>query len=168
MNVFRYNPVSSFLHCIVYVLKARIAYPRQNIGQEHILKDSGQFRTFLEIDILDRNKKKKKGQAVFRIIFHAPRVPVQQIIRRTRFTIPFFSGLPGFCTKQFMVNAEKRQFSGRYEWETVEMAQNYARSYAVRFMKRRSRPFPIYYEITDKSTDSVVESGSLKTAKGRS
>ena len=63
-------------------------------------------------------------------------------------------------TKQFMVNKSERTFSGRYEWENVEMAKNYARSYAIKFMKRRSEPFPISYEIIDKLTGKVIEISS--------
>ncbi|MCK5050261.1 MAG: hypothetical protein KAS53_00885 [Candidatus Cloacimonetes bacterium] len=160
MNVIKYNPLYSIMRYSHLKTMRRIQFPRKNIGKEILLKDSNKNRIFLEIDILSKSGEPKSGNAIFKIIFHSPKISPEIIIKRTKLTIPFFSGLPGFCTKQFMVNKEERTFSGKYEWETVEMAKNYARSYAIKFMKRRSDPFPISYEIIDKSTGKIVESSS--------
>ena len=161
MNPIKYNPVYAVVRFIFLKLSRRIEYHVGNIGKTETLSDSKEYSVFLEIHILDKNKKPKKGRAVFRVIFHSPRISADTVIKRTRFTVPFFSGLPGFCTKQFMVNREDGKFSGRYEWETVEAARRYARSYAMGFMKKRSKPFPVTYEIIDRKMNTVIESGTV-------
>lgn len=158
INYFKYNPVYSLIHWLYLKVFRRIQHPQGNIHKEVIFNDSQNFNIFFEIDLLDKNKKPKRGNAIFKVIFHSSVIPVDIIIKKTQLTIPFFSGLPGFCTKQFMVNKHERKFSGRYEWESVEMAQSYARSFALNFMKKTSKPLPVFYEIIDKSTNEVIES----------
>ena len=51
-----------------------------------------------------------------------------------------YVGLPGFRSKLWMVNPESGDFSGYYEWDTIEDAENYGRSFAAGFMTRRSVP----------------------------
>ena len=165
INPIKYNPLFSFIRYLQLKVHRRIQYPDHNIGESVTLSDSGEYSVFLEMDILDEKNKPKQGDAVFRIIFHSPDIPVETIMKRTKYTIPFFSGLPGFCTKQFMINRKDSKFSGRYEWESVDMAKNYARSFAVMFMKKRSKPLPVSYEIFDKKTKSIVESRVLETGK---
>lgn len=159
INYFKYNPLYSFFCYLKIKRDKRILFLTKNIGREVTFPHSGTYRIFQEMAIQNKDMSIKKGKAQFRISFHSPRVAVDSIIKRTKHTFPFFSGLPGFCNKQFMVNEKDKTFSGRYEWETVEMAQNYARSFAVEFMRRRSSPLPIYYEIIDMIDNKIVESG---------
>lgn len=138
--------------------KKQIVYPVENIGKELELGDSKLYKIFLEINILTKTNEIKKSKAIFTVIFHASRIKPKLVMKRTKYTLPFFAGLPGFCSKQFMVNESERKFAGRYEWETVKDAKKYAESYALRFMKRRSKPYTIYYQIVDKTTNEIVES----------
>lgn len=165
-NNYLYNPVFSFIRYLILKLSGRIGYPENNIGGMHTLKDSHDYKIFLEIDILDEHGQPKRGGAVFKIIFNSPRLDPAYVKKRTKFTIPFFTGLHGFCTKQFMVNEKLAKFSGRYEWETVEAAQNYAHSFAVTYMKRRSAPHPISYEIIDLKKNELVEEYNSQNAEG--
>lgn len=129
-----------------------------NIGKSYLVMGSAPHTVFREIHILTKEKQSKQGKAVFEVIFHASKISVDTIIRGTNSTIPFFAGLPGFCNKRFMVNTETKTFSGRYEWESVELAEKYAQSFAAKLMSRVSKPFPIQYSITDKESGKVVVS----------
>lgn len=156
-----YNPFFSLLRFIYLKAAGRVVYPDQHTGMEVSGPDTGTYTVFLEMCLLDKNKKAKKGNAVFRIFFHPSHISADVFIKRTGFTLPFFSGLPGFCTKQFMVNKADNSFSGRYEWESAANAQRYARSFAASWMKKISEPFPVYYVITDCKTNTIIESNTL-------
>jgi len=153
----KYNIIYSLLHYLVFKITRRIKFLEDNVGNQVILRKVENYKVFLEMEVLTKDKQPKQGNAIFRVYFHASSVSQATIIKRTKYTIPFFVGLPGFCTKQFLVNQDDGIFSGRYEWETIEMAQRYASSYAVKFMKKRSSPYPISYEIIDKKTNETVE-----------
>ena len=153
-----FKKLSSFIRFQDLKRSKKIIYPKENIGKEVMLRDSTNYRIFLEIMILSENKKTKVGQFIFKVFFHASNKKPEKIIKWTKFTIPLFAGLPGFCNKKFMVNETERKYSGCYEWESLECARKYANSYAMKFMKKRSKPFPIYYEIIEKSTGKRIES----------
>jgi len=75
--------------------------------------------------------------------------------------VPFFAEFPGFRHKLWLYDPLTGDFRGLYQWQTVSDAQRYARSYAIRFMKGRSVPVSVEYEITDRKTRGTVERGSL-------
>lgn len=153
-----YNPISSFINFMVLQLSNRIMDINQNIGSTLRIHGKYPHYVFKEICILKKDKTPKEGHVIFEIIFHSSKMPVDTIKKRTKYTLPFFTGLPGFCGKKFLVNEQEKTFSGRYEWETAELARKYARSYAVRFMARRSKPYAIHYKIYDKATGQIIES----------
>ncbi|MHA1170393.1 MAG: hypothetical protein ACTSRU_21405 [Candidatus Hodarchaeales archaeon] len=157
INRVRYSRLYSLFRYLYMRARRRIVYPVDELGNQILLDDSVNYRIFLQIAILSSNGQPKTGSAIFKVIFHASTISSESVEKRTKYTIPFFVGLPGFCNKKFMVNHEDSKFSGIYEWESVESAQAYARSFAVKFMTKRSDPFPVYYEIIDKSTNEVVE-----------
>ena len=51
-----------------------------------------------------------------------------------------FLGLPGFRSKLWLYNEATGEFGGIYEWDTVEDADNYDKSYAMKFSHWRSVP----------------------------
>ena len=130
-----------------------------SIGERIPATGARPHTVFREISILDADLQPKRGGAVFEVVFHASRVSAAAVERWTNATIPYFAGLPGFCNKQFMIDREAGTFAGRYEWETVELARNYAQSYAAKAMARVSSPFPMHYTITDRATNTVVQAG---------
>jgi hypothetical protein len=139
----------------------RIRFNSANIGEDVLVMGASPHRVFKEIYILTKDRQLKQGRAVFEVIFYASRISVETIIKGTNSTIPIFVGLPGFCNKKFMVNTETKTFSGRYEWETVELAKNYSQSFAAKLMSEVSKPFPIRYTITEKETGKVVVSKKI-------
>jgi hypothetical protein len=59
----------------------------------------------------------------------------------------FIMGLPGFRSKFWMIDDETGDFCGYYEWDTIEDAQNYGKSFAVRFMTNRSIPDSAWFHV---------------------
>ena len=46
-------------------------------------------------------------------------------------TLVGFLGLPGFRSKLWLINNETNEFGGIYEWDSVEKAGNYDKSFAM-------------------------------------
>jgi len=157
----KYNPVYSIFKYIPIKAGGRICFVKSNIGESIPVRGFPPHTVFREIHILTKEKQPKQGSAVFEVIFHASKLSVDMIIRGTNSTIPIFAGLPGFCNKKFMINAETKTFSGRYEWESIELAEKYAQSFAAKLMSRVSYPFPIQYTITDKESGKVVVTSKI-------
>ena len=55
-----------------------------------------------------------------------------------------------------MYDPETGENQGVYEWETVDHAESYARSFALRFMTRRSIPGSVSYRILPQDRRSAV------------
>lgn len=156
-NKIKYTPIFSFAKYLGIKARNTLVFEKSNIGQKVQVTSNREYTIFREIYLRTKENNRMEGNAVFQVVFHVPKNKIDEVIERTDFTIPFFIGLPRFCNKQFMVNRNNCSFSGKYEWETTEMAHNYANSYACRFMKRRSMPYPLYYRIIDKTTGQVIE-----------
>ena len=154
---FKYTPFYSFVKYFGMKRSKKIRFESKNIGEEIKVKDYGNYTVFRELYILTDQGMKKEGAAFFQVVFHTPKIGLNTVIKRTDFTIPLFSGLPGFCNKKFMVNRDNNTFSGLYEWESAELAKKYADSYAVKYMQGRSKPYPLYYKISDKISGEIIE-----------
>ncbi len=161
LTSFLYNPLYSLLRFVYFLCTGRVTYPDNHTGSEFSCPDSNKYTVFLEMSLLDKKKNTKRGSVVFMIFFRPSHTPADVFIKQTKLTLPFFAGLPGFCTKQFMVNKADNSFSGRYEWESAAHAQKYAGSYAAAWMKKISGPFPVYYEIRDTASNTIIESKIL-------
>ena len=135
--------------------KQQVCYLSENIGQRVEFQQQ-RFQIFLEIGIQDETGRLKNGAVSFKIMFKASKISTTTVLRNTKATIPFFAGLPGFCHKQFMMDQEAGLFAGHYQWESRQSAQQYAGSYAVKAMQWVSAPYPIYFEITDRTTGKLL------------
>ena len=80
--------------------------------------------------------------------------------------IPLFIGLPGFMEKFWMDNENTGYSQGIYQWKSKEHAEVYAGSFAFGFMKKRSEPNSITYEIIEnKNIDTFINELSTAPAK---
>jgi len=61
--------------------------------------------------------------------------------------IPFFVGLPGFRWKLWLVDPVSGNFAAVYEWDTIEDAERYSKSFAMSFMARRSVPESVSWRV---------------------
>jgi hypothetical protein len=156
-NPLRYSVLYSLCCYLPLRLLGKVRFETHSIGERISAADAAPHTVFQEISILVGKGRPKRGGAVLEVVFHASRVSAATVERWTNATIPYFAGLPGFCNKKFMIDREAGTFAGQYEWETVELAQAYARSYATKTMAWVSSPFPIHYTITDRTTNKVVQ-----------
>jgi len=52
--------------------------------------------------------------------------------------IPLIIAQPGFISKTWLFGLETGCFQGLYEWETIETANNYEKSFPFELMKKRA------------------------------
>ena len=55
--------------------------------------------------------------------------------------------MKGFREKYYLTNYATGECAGVYKWQTVEDAQNYSKSIAMKFMKSRSVKGSVHYKI---------------------
>lgn len=143
------NPFSSFIRANINLLRGRYRFPQDRVGE--IVEYEGQKFTIFRQMIVDPGAKKcGDPRAVFKVRFRVANMSPGRNKIFSRFTIPFFSGLPGFRSKLWLLDAETGDNMGIYEWDTPEDAAFYAQSFAMRFMTRRSVPGSAKFEIISK------------------
>lgn len=130
------HPVSTYLRGAAHLLSAKAAFPRQHRDQTIVLENGRNYRIFRQIVVKNRPQ---PAQGVFRVWFHS-RTSTAFTIFYSNMMIPFFLGMPGFRSKLWLVDDASGDFGGIYEWDTLEDAQRYAESFAMRFSKMRSLP----------------------------
>jgi hypothetical protein len=139
-------PLFSLGTVIGYIATGRLHFPRGRVGQE-VWLEGEKWIIFRQAVVDPARGQPEKPGAVFRPRFHVAGMSIRQNIWFSLFPMGFFLGLPGFRSKLWMYNPESGDFSGYYEWDTVEDAENYQRSFAGSFMTSRSIPGSVSFAI---------------------
>ena len=132
------NPFLSFLKTHWYLLTGRLHFPRERIGESFTLGDDQVFTIFMQVIVDPPKGRRAKPGAIFRVRFRVANMTVEQNQRFSILPIPFFIGLPGFRSKLWMLDRTTGESQGVYQWDTDQDAQNYANSFAMKFMTRRA------------------------------
>ena len=143
-----FNPFYSLLNTINLLLRRKIHFPKNKIGKILITEDAQEFSIFREVNI----EKKADNPSVFRVKFLLSGMKPENNIRFSWLPVPFFIGLPGFHAKVWTLNYKNNYFQGIYQWENQEYAEKYSKSFAYRFMSRRSKPGTVSFEIIPNTT----------------
>ena len=150
----RLNPFLSLLRTLGYILEGRLHFLRNRIGEHLIMEDEQEFIIFRQVIVEPSQGQPEKPGATFRVRFHVAHMSPKQNKLFSLLPIPFFIGLPGFRAKLWTVNEASGDSQGIYHWDTVQDAENYAHSFAMKFMAMRSVPGSVSYKITPhKSTE---------------
>ncbi|MBC8264336.1 MAG: hypothetical protein H8E47_09465 [Anaerolineales bacterium] len=142
-----HNPLLAFLRTHWYLLSGRLHFPRERIGETLTMEDSQEFTIFRQVIVDPGKDQPEKPGAVFRVRFRVANMSPEQNKRFSLLPIPFFVGLPGFRSKLWTLDEANGVFQGIYEWDTVQDAQNYAKSFAMRFMTGRSVPGSVSHQV---------------------
>lgn len=111
------------------------------------MEDGARFRIFRHVTI--RTSSSDEPQAVFIVRFRPAHVTVQANIRFSLLTMMIFMGFRGFREKFWCVNDETGLCQGVYAWQTLQDAQNYASSVAMRVMTNRSEPDSVTLKVLE-------------------
>lgn len=143
-----FNPFASLFRTIVLALTGRLHFPRDRAGRPWIDPDGRRFTVFRQVTV-DPGKGRMSGPgARFQVRFHVANMTARHNERFSVIPIPFIVGLPGFRSKLWMIDRATGDFQGVYQWDTVQAAERYAGSFAMRFMTGRAKPGSVWYRIT--------------------
>ncbi len=144
------NPFRSFIETLVYVFDGRLHFPKKRIGEEVTMEDGQRFTVFRQVIVDPAPGQPEEPGATLVVRFHVANMSPRQNKLFSLLPIPFFIGLPGFRSKLWAFNENTGDFQGIYEWDTVQDAESYANSFAMKFMTKRSVPGSVSYEIIPK------------------
>lgn len=146
MSSIKHTPWFSVIKTFQYALTGRLHFPKEQLGARFVDEHGQQFRVF-RYAIVDSRQTGIKPKAIFVAHFHVAGMSVGLNKLFSLLPIPFFIGLPGFRSKYWMVDEVSGDFAGYYEWDTVEDAENYAHSFAAKFMTWRSVPNTVWFKV---------------------
>ena len=152
----RLNPFLSLLKTLGYALSGRLHFPRKRIGEVLTMKDGQEFVIFRQVIVDPGQVQPEKPGAVFRVRFQVAHMSPKLNKIFSLLPIPFFIGLPGFRSKLWMLNNADGGFQGIYEWDTVQDAEKYAGSFAMKFMAVRAVPGSVSCEIIPEQAQEVA------------
>ena len=141
------NPLFSALKTIGYALSGRLHFPSGRVGESLRMGDGRSFVIFRQGVVDPLPGQPEHPGAVFIVRFHLATMSAGLNKIFSLLPIPFFIGLPGFRSKLWTLDENSGDFQGIYEWDTVQDAENYAKSFAVKFMARRSLPGSLSFQI---------------------
>ena len=143
----RFNPFFSLLTAISYVLRGRLHFCRDRIGEVITMEDGKAYTIFRQAIVDPGPDRPGEPGVTFKVRFQVAHMSPEQNKLFSLLPIPFFIGLPGFRSKLWMLSESSDDCQGIYEWDTVQDAETYASSFAMKFMTLRSIPGSVSYEI---------------------
>jgi len=144
-----FNPLYSFFNTLKLILQRKIYFPKDRLGSTISMGDGQEFTIFREVKISGKSTVENWDYqpAVFRVRFLLSGMKVEDNKRFSWIPVPFFVGLPGFQAKIWSINYQNNYFQGIYQWDSLEHAQQYSKSFAYRFMSNRSIEGSVSFEI---------------------
>lgn len=149
------HPLKSLLISIFNWITLKNHFPVIFNGKLLRMKDGSNFEIFRHVIVGNKMSLRNEKGTIFIVRFKLSEMSVEKNIKFSRFPIPMFIGLPGFRAKFWLLNKETGYNQGIYQWKTERDATNYAKSFAIDFMKKRSLPNSISYEII--SNENIYE-----------
>lgn len=90
----------------------------------------------------------EEAKARFIVRFRLKSMDVKANKRFSNIPMLFLFRFRGFLAKYWLCNEATNECMGVYHWATYEDAKRYSESIAMRFMKKRSVPGSVTFEIT--------------------
>lgn len=119
--------VSSVRRFLALVRQGNLRRPPERLGQTFRVDDGLCYRIFRET-VSDAAPDGSPAVLVigFQLkLIRAFRLPHWVFQRCCLLTTPFWSGLPGFAVKLWMIDPETKRYLGIYDWRGAEHAQRY-------------------------------------------
>ncbi len=148
------SPLRSFLNTFNYLLRGRLHFPQDRQDQELTMADGQTLAIFRQARVDPAPDQPQNPQATLIVRFQVARLTARQNELFSLLPMPFFIGLPGFRSKLWTVNRQTGISQGIYQWDTVQDAENYAKSFAMDFMTRRSVPGSVSWQIIPQTSMS--------------
>lgn len=143
----RRNAVYAFLKAHYLLLRRRLHFRKERNGEVVTASDGKEYTIFRGLTVDPRKNQPEKPGAILRIQFDFKSGSAGKNKRLSVIPIPFIAGLPGFRSKYWMIHEPSGGFQGIYEWDSVQDAENYEKSFAIKLMKMRAVPGSVSFEI---------------------
>lgn len=140
------SPFGSVVKTVQNFLGGTISFPRKYIGRSIIMNEGEHYRVFRHVSVKTKDEQ-VEDRAVFIVKFKLKKMSVEKNRLFSLLPIPMFIGLPGFISKFWMCNESTGYNQGIYQWKTFKDAKAYSKSFAVKFMTKRSIPGSVEYQI---------------------
>ncbi|MEW6032762.1 MAG: hypothetical protein AB1645_07765 [Bacillota bacterium] len=147
-----FSPFVSLLRTLGLALTGRIRFPRGRVGETVELEEGHRAVVFREVVVRPGRGRPEKPGATFRVRFRLAGMGPRANKVFSLLPIPFFVGFPGFRGKLWLYDDRNDEWWGLYQWDTPAHAERYARSFAVRFMTRRSVPGSVSWNVLPRPT----------------
>ena len=142
------SPTKSVIHTIGFLVTGRLHFSNKNIGKEVVDEKGNKFKIFREVIVDPSSNQPEKPGAILILHFRVENMTPEQNQRYSLLPILLYIGDPGFRSKLFTINGEYCQ--SIYEWDTVQNAENYLKSFAIKTISTRSVPGSFSYKIIKK------------------
>jgi hypothetical protein len=132
--------------------------PPQRLGQAYLVEDDRSYQIFRETRSDAAPAEAPNVLVVgFQLkVLGEHSVPHWIFQRCCLLTTPFWSGLPGFSVKLWMVDPESKRYLGIYDWRGLASTQAYVDA-LVRVLRPLSTADSVWYRIvSDRSLDSYL------------
>jgi hypothetical protein len=143
----RNTAVISFLTTHYFVVRRRLHFPKDRNGEVITASDGKEYVIFRGLTVDPRKNQPEKPGAILRIQFDFKSGSAGKNKRLSIIPIPLIAGLPGFRSKYWMLHEPSGGFQGLYEWDSVQDAENYEKSFAIKLMTKRAVPGSVNFEI---------------------
>ncbi len=140
------NPMRSALNTLGFVITRRLHFPSQRVGQV-VADAAGQsFTVFREVVVDPAPGQPAQPGAILTLHFKVTNMSPELNELYSLLPLPLYIGDPGFRSKLFTIDGDNCQ--SIYEWDTVQDAENYVNSVALRTILLRSITGSVSYQIT--------------------
>ncbi|MBN1534154.1 MAG: hypothetical protein JXA20_15895 [Spirochaetes bacterium] len=139
-----FSPLASLGRFLFRAVTGRIGHMPQYLHRPASFPGGAAFTVFRTIRM---SGAPLSGAAVFTVRFTPRNMTLMANRVFSLVPIPFFTGLPGFRAKCWMEDRVTGTCSGIYQWDSAEAARAYARSFAIRFMMKRSVPGSLSWQV---------------------
>jgi hypothetical protein len=140
------NPLYGIIRTLFLFLTGRIRFGRPEVGATITMDDGQSFKIFRRVVIKRYLNIDKKPEALF-IVRFTPKMDIKRNIKLSKIMLLIFMGFKGFRSKYWCVDEETGVCQGVYEWDTLNDAERYSRSIAVKNMTKRSIPGSVSFKV---------------------
>jgi hypothetical protein len=141
------SPTKSIVNTIGFIATRRLHFPSQNLGKEIADEEGNNFTIFREVVVDPTSKQPTLAGVTLILHFRVTNMTPEQNKIYSLLPLPLYIGDPGFRRKLFTINGDNCQ--SIYEWDTVQDAENYLNSYALKTILMRSVSGSFSYKIIE-------------------
>jgi hypothetical protein len=154
MPSIRYFPLVAVAVTAGRLLARRIRFPKNIVGKLLKMEDGEEYFVFSDVEVASSKSHPPESMAMLRVRFKFDRYSDPLCRRLFLIFTPIITGMPGFQRKIWSFCKESGYYQGIYQFDSMELAERYRKSYIIWIMEKRSVPGSISCELLP---DSLIE-----------